>query len=230
LTNKSIQTSNIQDLNNRIQRRQKEEWENVHNPERQGLSSGNMRIINKDPSIYEKHQSSVIDKAGERFKPTNYNNATPKLQNVNLEEESKQKQDEIRKKNIERAMRELEGSKAKVSPNTSDNVKEINQISNSSNLYKGNEGHLYDKLQKPEKTTLNGNNYFLNNTKEIRNKQILPDPDDIDDVVEVSKDHVNTQIRNQINVSELSHKQSVADDIDNAYDKMANFDRIHKFY
>jgi len=225
-----MQTSNIQDINNRIQKKQKDDWENVHNPERQGLSSGNMRIINKDPSIYEKNQSSVIDKTGERFKPTNYFNATPKLQNINLEEESKQKQDEIRKKNIERAMRELEGNKAKVSPNTTENIKEVSQNNNTSNLYKGNEGQLYDKLQKPEKTTLNGNNYFLNNTREVRNKQILPDPDDIDDVVEVSKDHVNTQIRNQINVSELSHKQSVADDIDTAYDKMANFDRMHKFY
>ncbi len=93
-----MQTSNIQDINNRIQKKQKDDWENVHNPERQGLSSGNMRIINKDPSIYEKNQSSVIDKTGERFKPTNYFNATPKLQNINLEEESKQKQDEIRKK------------------------------------------------------------------------------------------------------------------------------------
>ena len=202
----------------------------MHNPERLGLSSGNMRIINKDPSIYEKNQSSIIDKTGDKFRATNYYNATPKLQNVKLEEESKQKQDEIRKKNIERAMKELEGDKAKINAITIDNNKETNMINNISNNLKVNESNTFNNLEKPQKTTYNGNNFFLNNTREVRDKQILPEPDDIDDIVDVSKDHVNTQIRNQINVSELSHKQSVADDIDNAYDKMARFDKLHKFY
>ena len=68
-----------------------------------------MRIINMDPSIYEKNIPSVIEKqSNERYRISNASNVIPQLQNLNIEENSKVLQDKIRQKNIERAIKELE--------------------------------------------------------------------------------------------------------------------------
>lgn len=73
-----------------------------------------MRVINKDPSIYEKNIPSVIEKQSlNRFNPTNYDNPSPNLNNQQVKEDSKLNQDEIRMKNIEEAMKELDISKKK---------------------------------------------------------------------------------------------------------------------
>lgn len=227
------------DYNTRINRQKKEEWDELHNFERQGFTNNQMRVLNKDPSIYEKNLPSVIQKfGGDKYKTSSFDNLTPKLQNLRLEEESKKAQDKIRQKNIERAMRELEGSKKSnvVSENEADfrqrKSAKGNDINfNSADLYKVNQPNLYDNIDsaKNSRSNLNRMNYFINNNKDARDKNILPDPDDIDDLDEGSRDNVTNQIRNQINVSNLSQKEHVTDDIENAYDKMQKFDKMHQF-
>ena len=101
---------------------------------------------------------------------------------------------------------------------------------NSSELYRINDpNNIYNKTDLSKDTRLNGINYHINNTKEARDKNILPDPDDIDDLEDGSRDKINNQMRSQINVSSLSQKLCETDDIENAYDKMQKFDKMHKF-
>lgn len=240
LTNKSIQTSNILEVNSKLDIKKKLEWQENKNLERQGLPSNNFRVINKDPSIYDKNSPSLVEKGPERFRPSNQQNSFPQIKNLKLEEESKQKQDEIRQRNIERAMRELEASRLKSIAMSTD--KEIDQHksdkkdfeqnhNNSSLLYKVEDPDYFDQMENAKyvKTNMNGKNFYINNSKEVRQQQIMPDPEDIDDLVDTSKDHVNSQIRNQVNVSGLSQKISITEDIENAYDKMQKFERMHKF-
>jgi hypothetical protein len=245
--NKSIQTSNRDNFwenYDQVNKRKTDEWVSSHKYERMGLENENMRIINKDPSIYPAEQPSVLQgrARGREIQNLSKSNLNMPMSNVNqsmIEEISKRKNDETRNKNIERAMRELEIGANQTSRKLSDkeNLKST-QSENFTNNY-ANYGN---------------NNYYINNTKEKKVSQALPEPEDIDDLLGESKienfsssnnirnftkaegKNLNTNggnfytdyhqnLTNNTNI--YKYKDSIADEIEFAYDNIDNFEKMH---
>lgn len=232
---KSIQTSMVNnDILVETKKKKSDEWAEKKKYERLGLSDENMRVINKDPSIYPINQPSVIQKAKNSFSNTNINIPLPDLNKVKVEEVSKMRNDEIRNRNIEKAIRDLENSDS----NYSKEKHKIKEREAEANL----NTNIHYTANNEDDSHYYNHNYFINNTRDKKNHQILPDPSDIDDIYEDNASHSaqysNTVTRNYMkyhdNLSNYSNlynktKDSLADDIEFAYDNIQNFEKMHNF-
>jgi hypothetical protein len=207
-TTKSVQTSFInKDIYMENNKKKSNEWNDNKKYEKLGLEN-NMRVINKDPSIYPFNQPPIVTSGINSFKNSNLNVPIPNLNKAKVEETSKLRKDDIRNKNIENAIRELENF-------------------DSATHYRNNSFDTVNNLN-------NSNNYYINNKKQNKNQMVLPEPTDIDDIEDT--DRLNTKgsydnIRNTKNISNNSNpfklRESITDDIEFAYDNIENFEKMH---
>lgn len=199
-----------------------------------------IRTLNKDPSIYPAEQPPILQGRlrGSEIQNLSKSNLNMPITNFNqsmLEEVSKRKNDETRNKNIERAMRQLE-------MDTNINSRKLSEKDN------------LKSLQSENLTNCLNTNYYINNTKEKKNSQALPEPEDIDDFLDESKvrnfsssnnirnftsadgKNLNTNGGNFYtdyhqnltnNTNMYKQKDSIADEIEFAYDNIDNFEKMH---
>ena len=238
--NKSIQTSFIEN-NKKFERRSDSNVED----EKHNLIMKNNNLNNPNT----KSSNSGVQ-------TSNKNLVQPKPKINNYENNI---QNEIRQKNIEDAMKNLENS-PKIEKNINNFIRNLGSQKDSINKSQGNIDHdsRENQKQNPDNVSITdynikiGKDYFINNSKQERNKYILPDPDDIDDIIDdniIDKNketlhsnnlHNNVNKNNDLNndffykitysnTGSQKGKDSIADAIDFADEKINNFERIYNF-
>ena len=160
------------------------------------VNQPNIRVINKDPSIYPNEQNSLIIKDRNKYKNSNIHIQSPNLILEKVEENARNKQNEIRKRNIESALKNLENT------NNQGNSGKIQNFGKQDNFDYRERDKEYMNITENNSKNNSRYDYDRNHLNNDADKYILPDPSDIDDMIDNIYDRSKqNNLKNNYNIN-----------------------------